>query len=146
MPEAFIWITTSPAPGAGSGKLRSSTLRSPRKTTPRMALGLPDRGALARGAIEGHGRRGAAAFPLLLVDHLAEEIELDRHVVRVLEEDLEQLRVGEAAEMHLDLVALDAVAHFLRVLGQERDVVDRARAGGALGVLLQQEPVADPVR
>ena len=34
MPEAFIWTTTSRGPGAGSGKSRTSSLRSPRKTMP----------------------------------------------------------------------------------------------------------------
>ena len=38
MPEAFISITTSPGPGVGSGKLRSSTLRLPRKTAPRIGI------------------------------------------------------------------------------------------------------------
>src|SRR5712671_5387325 len=89
---------------------------------------------------------GALAAPLLLVDHLAEEVELDGHVVRVLEEDLEQLRVRKAAKVHLHLVLPDALAHFPGVLREERDVVDRARAGGAFRVLLQQELVADPVR
>src|SRR6185295_6219602 len=89
---------------------------------------------------------GAFAFPLLLIDHFAEEIELDSDVVRILEEDLEELRVREAAEVHLDLVLLNALAHLLRVPGKEGDVVHRARAGGALGMLLQQEPVADLVR
>src|SRR6267378_6141245 len=75
-------------------------------------------------------RRGRAlALPLLLVDHLAEEVELDGDVVRVLEEDLEQLRVGEAAEVHRDLALLDALAHRARVLGQEGDVIDRAGSG-----------------
>src|SRR3979490_3417858 len=54
-------------------------------------------------AIERHRGGGALAFPLLLVDHLAEEIELDRDVVRILEEDLEQLRVWKAATVHLHL-------------------------------------------
>src|SRR5256885_16514011 len=36
MPEAFISITTSPGPGVGSGKLRISILRLPRKTAPRI--------------------------------------------------------------------------------------------------------------
>src|SRR2546421_84647 len=80
MPEAFISITTSPGPGVGSGKLCSSTLRSPRKTTPRMRL-----------------------------------------------------------------VLLDALSHLGGVLRQERDVIDRARAPGALRMLLQQELVADLV-
>src|SRR4051812_17054495 len=61
--------------------------------------------------LERQGRRRSLAAPFVLVDDFAEEIELDRHVVRVLEEDLEQLRVGEAAEVHLDLVLLDPAAH-----------------------------------
>src|SRR5689334_10998361 len=36
MPEALISRTTSRGPGAGSGKSRSSSLRSPRNTTPFM--------------------------------------------------------------------------------------------------------------
>src|SRR2546428_2632169 len=149
MPEAFISSTTSPGPGVGSGKLRSSTLRSPRKTTPRMRLVLPrDLGLFAGRFPQRHRRRRAFAAPLLLVDALAEEIKLDGHVVRILEEDLEErrLRLREAAEVHLDLVLLDAAAHFARVLRQERDVVDRARALGPLRMPLQQELVADLVR
>src|ERR1700716_1569297 len=102
-----------------------------------MRLGLPG------GAVERHRGGGAFAFPLLLVDHLAEEVELDRHVVRVLEEDLEQLRVGEAAKVHLDLVLLDPAAHVVGILREKGDMVDRPRAGGAFRVLLQQEGVAD---
>src|SRR5438132_675124 len=149
MPEAFISSTTSPGPGVGSGKLRSSTLRSPRKTTPRMRLVLPrELRLLAGGFAQRHRRRRAFALPLLLVDALAEEIQLDGHVVRVLEEDLEErrLRIREAAEVHLDLVLLDAAAHLARVLREERDVVDRSRALGPLRMLLQQELVADLVR
>src|SRR5438067_5141451 len=37
MPEAFISITTSPGPGVGSGKLRTSIFRLPRNTAPRMS-------------------------------------------------------------------------------------------------------------
>src|SRR5690348_3199865 len=37
MPEALISRITSRGPGVGSGKSRSSSLRSPRKTTPFMA-------------------------------------------------------------------------------------------------------------
>src|SRR2546422_8817402 len=36
MPEAFMATTTSPGPGVGSGNSRSSSLRPPRKTTPRI--------------------------------------------------------------------------------------------------------------
>src|SRR6266508_4502295 len=36
MPEAFMATTTSPGPGVGSGNSRSSSLRLPRKTTPRI--------------------------------------------------------------------------------------------------------------
>src|SRR5438876_1199715 len=36
MPDALIAITTSPGPGRGSANSRSSSFRSPRKTTPRM--------------------------------------------------------------------------------------------------------------
>src|SRR5512138_2145331 len=153
MPEAFISSTTSPGPGEGSGKLRSSTLRLPRKTTPRIdaKLWLALLGELrlpARRLLQRHRRGRTLALPLLRIDLLAEEVELDRHVVRILEEDLEQrrLRVGKAAEMHLDLVLLDARAHLVRVLREERDVVDGAGAGGALRMLLQQELVADLVR
>src|SRR4051812_11139334 len=132
MPEAFISSTTSPGPGVGSGKLRSSTLWSPRKTTPRTLLVLLP-GAAAR-PVERHRRLRALALPLLRVDDLAEEVELDGDVVGVLEEDLEQLRVGEAAVMHLHLALLDAAAHLVRVLRQEGDVVDRAGALSALRV------------
>src|SRR3954471_613420 len=83
------------------------------------------------GFLQGQGRGGAFAAPFFLVDHLAEEIELDRHVVRVLEEDLEQLRVRKAAKVHLHLALPDALAHLPRILREERDVVHRARAGGA---------------
>src|SRR4051812_36407177 len=38
MPEAFIFTTTSPGPGVGSGKLRSSMRLLPRNTAPRTAL------------------------------------------------------------------------------------------------------------
>src|SRR5882672_343638 len=94
MPEAFISSTTSPGPGVGSGKLRSSTLRSPRKTTPRMRLVLPRDLRLFPGRLpERHRRRRAFAAPLSLVDALAEEVELDGHVVGVLEEDLEERRL-----------------------------------------------------
>src|SRR4249920_1773344 len=144
MPDAFISITTSPGPGAGSAKVRSSTLRLPRKTAPRMRLVLFPR--FSAGAVEGHGGSRSPAFPLLRIDHFAEEVQLDRHVVGVLEEDLEQLRVREAAEVHLDLVLLDAAAHFIGIFREERDMVDRARAPGALGVLLQEEHVARLVR
>src|SRR2546427_4135611 len=149
MREAFIWSTSSPGPGVGSGKLRSSTLRSPRKTTPRMRLVLPrDLRLLAGRFAQRHRRRRAFAAPLLLVDALAEEVELDGHVVRILEENLEERRlcIGKAAEVHLDLVLLDAAANLARVLREERDVVDRAGALGPLRMLLQQELVADPVR
>src|SRR5829696_1418622 len=47
MPEALISSTTSPGPGAGSGKSISSSLRSPRNTTPLMptpSLALPGQG------------------------------------------------------------------------------------------------------
>src|SRR6266852_1746867 len=37
MPEAFIYTTTSPGPGVGSGNSISSISRSPVKTTPRIA-------------------------------------------------------------------------------------------------------------
>src|SRR5437867_13401023 len=37
MPEALMAMTTSPGPGVGSVNSRSSSFRSPRKTTPRMA-------------------------------------------------------------------------------------------------------------
>src|SRR6266446_2455070 len=144
MPEAFISSTTSPGPGVGSGKLRSSTLRSPRKTTPRMRLVLPRELRLLAGRFaQRHRRRRAFAAPLSLVDALAEEVELDGDIVRVLQEDLEQrrLRIREAAEVHLDLVTLDAAAHLAWVLRQERDVVHRTRAAGALRMLLQQELV-----
>src|SRR5689334_9201140 len=149
MPEAFISSTTSPGPGVGSGKLLSSTLRSPRKTAPRTRLVLLcDDGLLAGLPLQRHRRSRALALPLLLVDLLAEEVELDRHVVRILEEDLEQRRlgVGEAAEVHLDAVLLDAIAYLVGVLRQEGDVVDGTRAGRALRMLLQQELVADLVR
>src|SRR5438132_11287332 len=149
MPEAFISSTTSPGPGVGSGKLRSSTLRLPRKTTPRMRLVLPRDLRLPAGRFaQCHRRRRAFAAPLLLVDALAEEVELDGHVVRILEENLEErrLRIRKAAEVHLDLVLLDAAAHLARVLRQERDVVHRARTLGSLRMLLQQELVADLVR
>src|SRR6266850_6083886 len=114
MPEAFISSTTSPGPGVGSGKLRSSTLRSPRKTTPRMRLVLPrELGLLAGRFAQRHRGGRALALPFLLVDALAEEVELDGHVVGVLEEDLEErrCRIREAAEVHLDLVTLYAAAH-----------------------------------
>src|SRR6266480_5083470 len=61
-------------------------------------------GALSLGPGQGHRRGGALALPFLLVDHFAEEVELDGDVVRVLEEDLEELGVGEAAEVHGDPV------------------------------------------
>src|SRR3954470_20944964 len=149
MPEAFISITTSPGPGVGSGKFLSSTLRSPRKTTPRTRLRLlRDFGLLAGGLLQRQRGRGALALPLVFVDLLAEEVELDGDVVRILEEDLEErrLRIREAAEVHLDLVLLDAAAPLGGVLRGERDVIDRARAARALGMLLQQELVADLVR
>src|SRR5712671_5349291 len=101
---------------------------------------------LPGGAVQRHRRGGAFAFPLLLVDHLAKEVELDGHVVGVLEEDLEQLRVRKAAEVHLHLVLLDAAAHVIGVLREKGDVVDRAGADRAFRVLLQQEGVADLVR
>src|SRR5438067_11734039 len=149
MPEAFISSTTSPGPGVGSGKLFSSTLRSPRKTTPRMRLVLPgDLGLLAGRFPKRHRRRRAFAAPLLLVDALAEEIQLDGHVIGILQENLEERRLclRKTAEVHLDLVLLDAFSHLGWVLRQARDVVDRARALGPLGMLLQQELVADLVR
>src|SRR5882762_11429276 len=96
MPEAFISSTTSPGPGVGSGKLRSSTLRSPRKTTPRMRLVLlRELGLRARRLPQRHRRRRALALPFGLVDALAEEVELDGDVVRVFQEDLEERRVGK---------------------------------------------------
>src|SRR4030095_1806563 len=36
MPDAFMATTTSPGPGFGSGKSRTSSFRLPRKTTPRI--------------------------------------------------------------------------------------------------------------
>jgi hypothetical protein len=36
MPDAFISMTTSSGPGVGSGKVISSSWRSPVNTTPRM--------------------------------------------------------------------------------------------------------------
>src|SRR5687767_3790394 len=104
------------------------------------------RSLLPRRLLQGHRRGGALALPLILVDYLAEEIELDGDVVGVLEEDLEELRVGEAAEVHLHLVLLDALADLVRILGKEGDVVHGARSLGAFGMLLQQESVADLVR
>src|SRR2546425_11336034 len=101
--------------------------------------------ALSLGLGQGQRSGGVLSLPFLLVDLFADEVELDGDVVRVLEEDLEELRVGEAAEVHRDLVLLDALAHRARVLGEEGDVIDRAGAGGPLRVLLQQEHVADPV-
>src|SRR5438477_6343106 len=129
MPEAFISSTTSPGPGVGSGKLRSSILRSPRKTTPRMPLVLlRELGLLAGRLAQRHRRGRALALPFLLVDALAEEIELDGDVVGVLEENLEERRLGirKAAEVHLDLVLLDALPDLGGVLREESDVVDRA--------------------
>src|SRR4051812_29662486 len=119
MPEAFISSTTSPGPGVGSGKLLSSTLRSPRKTTPRMRLVLPCQLGLPVGRLpERHRRGGAFAFPVGFVHALAEEVELDGDVVRVLQENLEQrrLRIRKAAEVHLHLVLLDATPHLGGVL------------------------------
>src|SRR5438477_4509444 len=112
MPEAFISSTTSPGPGVGSGKLRSSILRSPRKTTPRMPLVLlRELGLLAGRLSKRHRRRRALALPLRLVDALAEEVELDGDVVRVFQKNLKErrLRIREAAKVHLDLVLLDAL-------------------------------------
>src|SRR5690606_1230852 len=100
----------------------------------------------AAGPVERYRGGRALAFPLLRIDDLAEEIELDRDVVRILEEDLEELRVREAAEVHLHAPALDAVSHFLGVLREEGDVVHRARAVRALRMLLEQEHVAHLVR
>src|SRR4051812_17447655 len=85
--------------------------------------GFSDGRSLSRSAIERHGGSRAFALPFSLVDHLAQEIELDSHVVRILEEDLEELGVREAAEMHLDLVLLDALAHLDRILREEGNVV-----------------------
>src|SRR5688572_30224802 len=115
MPEAFISSTTSPGPGVGSGKLFSSTLRSPRKTTPRTPrlVLVSDLRFLAGRLLQRERRCRALALPVVFLDLLAEEVELDRDVVRILEEDLEERRLGvrEAAEVHLDLVLLDAGAH-----------------------------------
>src|SRR4051812_16024372 len=95
MPEAFISSTTSPGPGVGSGKLFSSTLRSPWKTAPRTRSVLAcDLRLLAGGLLQRHRRGRALALPVLFLDLLAEEVELDRHVVRILEEDLEERRLG----------------------------------------------------
>src|SRR3954469_24080308 len=149
MPDAFISSTTSPGPGVGSGKFLSSTLRSPRKTTPRTRLELLcDLGFLAGRFAQRHRRSRALAAPGVRIHVLAQEVELDRYVVRVLEEDLEErrLRVGEAPVVHLDLVLLDAAAHLARVLREESDVFHRAGAFGALRMLLQQELVADLAR
>src|SRR5438309_3915067 len=115
MPEAFISSTTSPGPGAGSGKLLSSTLRSPRKTTPRTRAALAlscDLGFAAGGFLERQRGGRALALPVVFLDLLAEEVELDGHVVGILEEDLEERRfcVREAAEVHLHVVLLDALA------------------------------------
>src|SRR2546423_1106294 len=58
MPEARMATTTSPGPGRGSANSRSSTLRSPRNTRPRMRSRLPgsERVALGRlGHQVGHG-------------------------------------------------------------------------------------------
>src|SRR5205807_2094621 len=62
MPDALIAITTSPGPGRGSANSRSSSFRSPRKTTPRM---VPPSTARPRDRNEerlysGAGRRGLA--------------------------------------------------------------------------------------
>src|SRR5580765_5488447 len=139
---------TSPRPSSGSpprpdpawDRGRCAARPCGRRGRPRRALaGFAE----VRFAIQGHG---AFTLELAQVHHLAEEIELDGDVVRVLEEDLKQLRVGKAAHLHLDLVLLDPVAHALGILGEKRDVVDRARAAGALRMLLQQKLVADPVR
>src|SRR5687768_18114694 len=115
MPEAFISITTSPEPGVGSGSERNSTLRLPRNTAPRMRLVLLHDFA----AIQLHGGGRAFPFPCFGIDHFTQEVEFDGDVVRVLEEDLEKLGVREAAEVHLDLVLLDAAAHFVRILGEK---------------------------
>src|SRR4051812_50201028 len=90
MPEAFISSTTSPGPGAGSGKLLSSTLRSPRKTTPRTggSVLLRDLRRLAGGFLQRQRRGRALALPVVFLVALAGEVELDRHVVRGLVEDL----------------------------------------------------------
>src|SRR5262245_56844715 len=42
MPEAFMATTTSPGPGVGSGNSRSSSFRSPKKTTPRISASSRD--------------------------------------------------------------------------------------------------------
>src|SRR4029450_5716163 len=56
--EAFMATTTSPGPGFGSGKSRTSSLRLPRKTTPRIGppLRLPYHQLRSR-----EGERDAAA-------------------------------------------------------------------------------------
>src|SRR5215208_295780 len=83
MPEALISITTSPGPGAGSGKSRISTRRSPASTTPFMASTLRSRPRanvrrarasdqpsrpIGRTACEGLQRRLAHLGELLVAD------------------------------------------------------------------------------
>src|SRR5437660_10491429 len=67
-------------------RLRASTSRN-RTLSNNIGFGFT-RGRLLQA--QGGGR--AFAFPFVLVHHLAEEIQLDGDVVRILEEDLEQLR------------------------------------------------------
>src|SRR5919202_4932614 len=65
MPEARMATTTSPGPGRGSGNSRSSSLRSPRNTRPRMRSSLPrlmSRGA-RRPRTSARPRRGRARRP-----------------------------------------------------------------------------------
>src|SRR5205085_12096110 len=135
-----------PRPARASGRERCAARpcgRRGRRRRARLVLAR-EGGFLAGGLLQRHRRGRALALPLLLVDLLAEEIELDGHVVGILEEDLEERRacVGKAAEVHLDLVLLDAASHPARVLREEGDVVDLARSGRARGVFLEEKLIA----
>src|SRR3954469_23335361 len=108
--QSVTWPSTAEYWHIGETTMRFLVL-TPRKAISSNSMALAGLAEIGL-AIE---RQRSLALELARVDGFAEEVQLDRHVVRVLEEDLEELRVGEAADLHVHLVLPDAVAHGFRV-------------------------------
>src|SRR6267378_1203404 len=134
MPEAFISITTSPGPGAGSGKLRTSILRLPRKTAPRI---LPPN----------QGQTTFLSTPLIaLLAHAQDLVWVALPPVELGEDlDLVKARVARAFDPGADARQVDhAVPHHAAVVEQiarrhqpVADVVGEDALAGSLDLLLQ---------
>src|SRR5258708_6969330 len=92
MPEAFISITTSPGPGVGSGKLRTSTFRFPKNTAPRIS-GNPQKSLLA----DLENLVGIALPPV----ELGEDLDLvESRIARALDRGADARQVDDAGAHH----------------------------------------------